>query len=243
MADNENPNENPDVAASNQEEQTENWKDNDISQPDLTQDYVAEQGPPAEDTPEDRKLAMEESLNNPVNLVEWVYLIWWLRADFHLYIISPHVDLISPPIVIKPEMIPGSSEYESVYPIHDYGSILSTSKGEEMFSAGMSMRKLYYTIEKMVAILVDRLKAGGTDMETEVQVAFGGHQLAWRKAFESIINLSYNVVVTNFDPGEWGERYLQIVKRISDMGYGFPPESPRDVYKQLHTGSGAKPSR
>jgi hypothetical protein len=83
--------------------------------------------------------------------------------------------------------------------------------------------------------LVERLKAGGVATDTEVQIAFGGHELAQRKGFESIINLSYNVVVTNFDPGPWGERYLQIVKRLADKGYGYPPESPRDTYRQSHT--------
>ncbi|MFA6302411.1 MAG: virulence factor [Legionella sp.] len=181
-----------------------------------------------------RKLAMEEDLNNPVVLVERVYHIWWNWADFHLYIISPAMELILPQKIIMPEVLPNSTELEFVYPIHDFGTKLSVSKAEDMYSSGMSMCKLYYTIEKMIHILVDRLKSGGISTETEVQVAFGGHQLAQRKAFESIINLSYNVVVTNFDPGLWGERYLQTVKRIADKGYGYPPEAPRDTYRHPH---------
>jgi hypothetical protein len=183
-----------------------------------------------------RKLVMEEDLNDPVTLVERVYQIWWHWADFHLYILSPRIDDVSPPVVIAPELILESNEYEFVYPIHDSGYKLSTSKGEEMYSAGMSMCKLFFTIEKMIHILVDRLKSGGISMETEVQVAFGGHQLAQRKAFESIINLNYNVVVSNFDPGVWGERYLQNVKRLSEKGYGYPSETPRDTYRKTHTG-------
>ena len=104
-----------------------------------------------------------------------------------------------------------------------------------MYSAGKSMCKLFYTIEKIIFMLVERLKTGGTSAETEVQVAFGGHELAQRKGFESIINLSYNVVVTNFDPGPWGERYLQVVKRLAEKGYGYPAEAPRDSYRQSHT--------
>ena len=38
-------------------------------------------------------------------------------------------------------------------------------------------------------------------------------------------------MVTNFDPGSWGERYLEIVKRLSDRGYGYPSEAPREIYK------------
>ncbi len=178
-----------------------------------------------------KKLAFTEDLDNPLTLVERVWLIWAHWADFHLYVISPHLDIIAPPIVILPEPIPDSTELEPVYPILDSGFKLSTSKAQDMFSAGMSMCKLYYTIEKMISILIERLKSGGVDTETEVQVSFGGHQLAQRKAFESIINLNFNVVVTNFDPGIWGERYLQTVKRIADKGYGYPSESPRETYK------------
>lgn len=180
-----------------------------------------------------RKLEMEADLNDPVALVERVYQIWWHWADFHLYVISPTIPSISPPIIIKPALIPGTQEYEFVYDIHDYGAKLSTSKSEDMWSAGMSMCKLFYTIEKMIYILVERLKSGGIGTETEVQVAFGGHLLSQRKAFESIINLSYNVVVTNFDPGVWGERYLQLVKQNADK-FGYPPEAPRDTFKQSH---------
>lgn len=189
-----------------------------------------------------RKLQMETDLNDPVALVERVYQIWWHWADFELYVISPTIDLISPPLIIKPELISGTDEYEFVYPIFDSGSKMSTSKGEEMMSAGMSMFKLYMTIEKMIFLLIERLKDGGIDRETEVQVAFGGHLLPQRKAFESIINLPYNVVVTNFDPGAWGERYLQIVKQNADK-YGYPSESPRDTYKQPHKNPRSGPSR
>ena len=179
--------------------------------------------------------------DDPISLIEKVYQLWWHWADFHLFIISPTIDVISPPLLIKPELLPNSEEYEFVYPIHDHGFKLSASKGEEMYSAGKSMCKLFYTIEKMIFLLVERLKTGGVATDTEVQIAFGGHELAQRKAFEVVINLSYNVVVTNFDPGTWGERYLQSVKRLADRGYGYPPEAPRDSYRQSHTSTpGAK---
>jgi len=184
---------------------------------------------------EQRKLILEGDDFDPVVLAERVYQLWGHWADFHLFIISPTIDVVSPPIVTPPEPLPNSTELEFVYPIHDYGYKLSTSKAEDMYSVGMSMCKMYFTIEKMIHLLVERLKSGGTGTETEVQVAFGGHELAQRKAFESIINLNYNVVVTNFDPGAWGERYLQIVKRLADKGYGYPPEAPRDNYRHSHT--------
>lgn len=186
-----------------------------------------------------RKLVMEEDLNDPLSLVERVYQLCWHWADFHLYIISPSISTISPPVIIAPERLSDADEPEFVYPIHDSGNQLSTSKSENMFSAGMSMCKLHYTIEKMIHLLIDRLKSGGISMDEEVQVAFGGHELAQRKAFEAIINLNYNVVVTNFDPGYWGEGYLQTVKKMVEKGYGYPPQAPREHYKQARSPSSA----
>jgi hypothetical protein len=202
---------------------------------------------PSEDTHERlevRKLEMAADLNDPITLVERVYQIWWHWADFHLFIVSPTIETLEKPIIIEAELLPGTHDHEFVYPIQDWGSKLSTSKSENMMSVGMSMYKLYMTIEKMIYILVERLKSqgeeGGISTETEVQVAFGGHLLSQRKAFESIINLAYNVVVTNFDPGAWGEHYLQIVKQNADK-YGYPPEAPRDTFKQLHKAPSTRP--
>ncbi len=179
---------------------------------------------------------VEASVNSIIE-AEKIYQLWWRWADFHLFFISPTIEQISPPVLILPEPLPGLTELEFVYPIYDHGYKLSTSKGQDIYSAGLSMCKLFFTIEKMIYLLVERIKAVGGSSETEVQVAFDGHELARRKCFESIINLSYNVVVTNFDPGVWGERYLQIAKRLADMGYGYPPESPRDNYRKSHNSS------
>ncbi len=172
--------------------------------------------------------------------VEIVAVLWWRHADFHIYVTSPTLERFSPPKLVMPEKLPDSDKFEFVYPILDFGDQLSTSKGDDGYAAGFSMCKLYFTIEKMVAILIERLKEGGTDEKAEVQVALGGHEFAQRKGFESIINLKYNVVVTNFDPGAWGEKYLQNVKQISEQGYGYPPEAPRDTYRQPSLGVGSR---
>lgn len=177
---------------------------------------------------------LHENETDPVMLIEQVYQLWWRWSNFELFIITPTIHAIDPPLVINPEPIQGANELEFVYAIHDHGFKLATSKSPDMYTAGMSNCKLYYTIEKMIYLLIERLKSGGISQETEVQVAFGGHELAQRKAFESIINLSYNVVVTNFDPGTWGERYLQSVKRLADKGYGYPSEAPRESFRQPH---------
>lgn len=187
---------------------------------------------------------LDEEFNNPVVLAERVYQLWWNWADFHLYVLSPHIETILPGLVHEAEQL-ANNEKEFVYSIHDTGDSLSTSKSAQFISAGKSMCKLFYTIEKMVFLLVERLKSGGIDPAEEVQVALSGHLLAQRKAFESIINLNYNVVVTNFDPDEvnnWGNSYLKNVKCISDKGYGYPTEAPRTPYRNQYDspGSGIK---
>lgn len=180
---------------------------------------------------------------NPIALIERIYQLWWRWADFHLHIITPYIAPFPQPVVIPPEPISGTGEMEFVYPILDHGDRFSTSKGSEMFAAGMSMAKLHMTIEKIIVLLMERLKASGTSPDTEVRVAFAGHELAQRKAFEVIINLPDNVVVTNFDPGIWGERYLETVKRIADKGYGYPSEAPRDTYRQARGTGASTPSK
>lgn len=164
-----------------------------------------------------------------------IYQIWTNWAYFELEIVDPVIPARDAVAILNPETIPGTDDAEFVYPIFDYGNRLSTSKASEMYSVGASMCKLYYTIEKMIFVLLERIKEGGVDSnEIESQVSFDGHQLAQRKAFESIINLDHNVVVTNFDPGEWGERYLQTIKRFSNLGYGYPSEAPRDIFKRAN---------
>lgn len=166
--------------------------------------------------------------------LEIATVLSWRFADFHIYVANNLFKRYPKPELMMPDRLPNSDLYEFVYPIVNFGDQLSTSKGEDGYRAGFSMCKLYFTIEKMVAILIDNLKAQGIDEQTEVQIALGGHEFAQRKGFESIINLKYNVVVTNFDPGEWGERYLQNVKQLSEHGFGYPPEAPRDIYKQAN---------
>ena len=169
--------------------------------------------------------------DNLLQQVAGVFVLWWHWAYFEITVTSPSLPTYNPPKIVHPALVSGTDDYEFAYDICDRGYKLSTSKGEEMYSVGMSMCKMFYTIEKMIYILVKRIKDEGINTEAEVQVTFDGHLLAQRKAFESIINLNYNVVVTNFDPGSWGERYLEIVKRLSDRGYGYPSEAPREIYK------------
>ena len=179
---------------------------------------------------QERNRILSEEID-PIQLVEYLYHIWWTWADFEITLISPVFSRYEPPRVIPPEMTEEGDTVEFVYPIHDAGYKFSTSKADNMFDAGMSMYKMYLTIEKIIFLVVERLKREGVDGETEVRVAFGGHELCQRKAFESIINLNYNLVVTNYDPGAWGENYLEVVKRLADKGYGYPSEAPRETFR------------
>lgn len=193
---------------------------------------------PQDEPGQETENPLDEFLNegdlDSESVIEYIHQLWWRWSDFHLFVVTPTIDVIRPPLVIPPEPLDNSDELEFVYPIRDHGYKLSTSKGTELFSAGMSMCKLYYTIEKMVFLLIERLQTGGVSTETEVQVAFAGHELAKRKCFELIINLPNNVVVTNFDPESWGEHYLQMVKRIAEKGFGYLPPAPRKTYRQSH---------
>ena len=189
---------------------------------------------------EKRELMLSD---DPISLITKVYQLWWHWADIQLFIVSPTMASISPPHLILPQALEGSMEFEFVYPIHDYGYMLASSKAIDMYNAGMSMCRLHYTIEKMVVILMERLQAsgiGGDDLSSEVQVALNGHELAKRKAFEVIMNLKHNVVITNFNPVEWGDRFLETVKRMA-KDYGYLSEAPRDTYRSSHASSIAVP--
>jgi hypothetical protein len=178
-----------------------------------------------------------ELLSDRIPLTLAIYQLWWRWSDFEIIILNPLLPS-TPPVLIHPESIPGSQQVEFVYPILDFNNRLVTSKQAELFSAGLSMCKMHYTIEKIIAIMIERLQKEGIDQKTEVHVAFGGHEIAKRKAFESIINLDYNVVVTNFDPGEWGEKYLRIVK---ERGEPWPSKAPRNTYQRTYDQKQPKP--
>ncbi|OGV26427.1 MAG: hypothetical protein A3F18_03525 [Legionellales bacterium RIFCSPHIGHO2_12_FULL_37_14] len=199
--------------------------------------------PPDSPLEESKELAQNTKAGYPdlSALNDAVYHIDWRWSYFEITVVSPNITLFVPPKWIKPELIPGTEDYEFVYPILDYGNRMITSKQDEFMSAGYSMCKMYYTIEKIIDILVGRLSQEGIPPETEVQVAFGGHRVVKRKAFEIIINLDNNVVVSNFDPGEWGEKYLRVVKWQGEQGYGYPSKAPRDVYKKAPKTMTAKP--
>ena len=91
--------------------------------------------------------------NDPILRVMRIYQLCWSWAHFEIVVLEPEIDTISPPLIIHPDTLADGSK-EFVYTIFDHGNKLQTSKAEDMFSAGMSMCRLYYTIEKMIFSIV-----------------------------------------------------------------------------------------
>lgn len=180
---------------------------------------------------------LTERLNNlnpfadDIELVDAINYLWTLWSDFHISVSLPFIPYQEKATIIEPDVDSKTKQVEQVYPIFDYGNKMSTSRGEDLILGHRTMGKLYNTIEKMIGLMVKRIKEHqlpeGGDTQPEARVAFAGHELGQRKAFESVINLEENVVVTNFDPGTWGDKHLQMVKELADRGYGLPKPSPR----------------
>lgn len=150
------------------------------------------------------------------------------------------------PKIYQPQpLIEDPNTLEFVYPILDYGNCLVSSKGMETLFSGQSMLKMYYTIDKMISILHEKI----TDKESEigqtfpeVSIELWGFDLCLRKAFEVIINLPENWIITNYEPGDWGNRYLDILQKLAEKGYAYPPPAPRDYYRHGLTGDLKKSS-
>lgn len=173
----------------------------------------------------------------PIDLtihLEHIYHLCWRYADFHLFVISPTLRSCPARLILPEASSANSKNLEFVYPIVDAGDRFSTSKATEMYTAGMSMCKLYFTIEKIFALLIQRLEEHEIDLDQEeIQIAFSGHELAQRKGFEVSINMIQNIIVKNYEPGAWGDRYLKIMQEFVNRGYGYPAQAPRHTYRNF----------
>lgn len=160
-----------------------------------------------------------------MDLMQNVYYLWLLWIDFHLFINSPYIPPQYPPKVIKPGDFSENSN-EHVYTIYDYGDHFSTSVGDSLAKGSRSTGKMLNTILKMMRLLVKRVKEvdpeAGTDAagdEMAIRVAFDGHEIAQRMAFKQCVMHDMNILVTNFDPGEWGERQLRTMEHLAEKGF------------------------
>lgn len=134
------------------------------------------------------------------------------------------------PQVIQPApLLEDEHQFEYVYPIYDFGDRLLAAKD---VMSGQSMLKMNYTIEKMIHLWSDKIQTKEQSFD-EVKVYIDGHLFCLRKAFEVIINLTQNWVVMNFDPGEWGNRYLEILQKLYQKGFAYPGSAPRDFYRHV----------
>lgn len=151
---------------------------------------------------------------------EDVEYLWGLWADFSVYLVYPRIRKQFPP----KRMFPEKDEFSQ--PVLDYGNELKTSRGEELFKGNRTFGKLMNTVEKMIDTIVDRAvtefnedEGGGSATTPEIQVAFNGFESLQRRAFRLCIESEQNVLVTNFDPGEWGERQLRCFNELVNKGY------------------------
>lgn len=191
------------------------------------------------------KAALEYLEEDPELRLSIVYYLWKNWGNFGLYITSPEIEEILPAIVVPPAPLEDGEGFENVYSIHDYGYKLVTSRAEDMFVSS-SMYKLFNTIEKMMVMLQERLITGGFDDGTEIVLSFDGHEVPKRKAFEVLINFpkQFNLNVTDFDPGFWGEPFVHTVQQLVDKGYGKLEEAPRpERYRKADSKSRHKARR
>ncbi|NKB46432.1 MAG: hypothetical protein GKR77_01430 [Legionellales bacterium] len=147
--------------------------------------------------------------------------------DFHLELAWPEIPPQIPGVVIEPEHDPVTGKTENVYTIVDYGNRLSTSRGEEVVNGITTTGKFFNTIEKMVRLAIDKVFGGAEGSEEEmayreIHFNFQGHELAKRKAFETLACRDENIYVLNYDPDRWGEVRLKMIESMSKQGYGIP---------------------
>jgi hypothetical protein len=161
-----------------------------------------------------------------VSLAQSLYYILLLWVDFHLYISSPYISPQQVPTVIKPGMKSDQDETECVYTIYDYGDHFSTSVGDRLAMGTRSTARMFNTVIKMMDLVVKRVKevdsnAGSAEAgeEQAVRVALDGHEIPQRMAFKQCVMHELNILVTNFDPGVWGERQLRVMEHLASRGF------------------------
>ncbi len=185
---------------------------------------------------------------NEIALQQGILYLQQTHAYFELRIEHPSFVLTEQPVIIKPAPLEDDKhQVEHVYSIFDFGDRLITSKVTEHQIENLSMLKMFYTIEKMVFIMHDKISkidSGGStsdDKQNEFMFYLDGHILCLRKAFEVIINLPDNWLVMNFEPGEWGNSYISALQRLREQGYQYPPPAPRDIYRHVLGKTSSKP--
>lgn len=163
--------------------------------------------------------------------LEAIYYLQTLWADFHICVIQPTLETSIEVKIILPsyDSISGLKEY--VYSIMDQGYVLSVSRAQDMFRGVRSTAKFFDTITKMVKLLYHRIinasdgesgdSSGGIANQATTLIAFQGHELGKRKAYELLMSLDLNVKVTNYHPGKWGELHLLALEGMQEKGHNL----------------------
>ena len=171
----------------------------------------------------------EESLQKAISYLKQIY------ADIEIQVASEEFKFQEKPSIYKPEpTIEDEKVKEFVYDIFDFGDRLVASKYDETQPLDANMLKMYFTIEKMITIWSEKIKAVNDKLDEPINdwvFLIEGHELCKRKVFEVVINNLDNWVIMNFDPGNWGNTFLNGLKLLNDKQFPYPPPSPRDFYR------------
>lgn len=178
-----------------------------------------------------RQTLIKQQVNLADNrqILDYLYLLW---ADFHICVIHPDLDMPAKIAVIAPDHDEMTGIAERVYPIIDQGYILSASRGDDVLRGSTSTAMFFDTITKMVKILYQRIinkNNGDSDGESgngsqtnnpeTILIAFQGHEIGKRKAYELLMGLDIKVQVTNYLPGKWGALRSATLKEMHGRGY------------------------
>jgi len=144
--------------------------------------------------------------------VGYLAICW---ADFHLFIVEPKLEHTKLAAVIEPDFDEKKQVKENVYPIFDFGDLLSSSRAEDMAKCDRSTAKYLNTVEKMVRLAI--AKVGDTD--TDPQVTFDGHIIGQRKAYEAVATLHEKMVVRDFPDDAWADQHIKNVETLYSLGF------------------------
>lgn len=193
-----------------------------------------------------KKKKPTQTKNNELEAIKGLEYLKQSLAFIEIRVPQDILSFSEKPVIHQPQaLLEDSKQFEFVYSILDYGNCLMTSKVMEHLFSGQSMLKMYYTIDKMVSILHQKIKNKEDETgETfpEISVELWGYELCLRKAFEVIINLPDNWIITNYEPGDWGNHYLDILQKLAEKGFPYPPPAPRDYYRHHLSGDLKKTS-
>lgn len=175
----------------------------------------------------DAKTSKDLSIEGVIAFMKQTYAFAEIIVEYENF------SLTEVPKIYKPEpTIEDPQILEYVYDIYDYGDRLIASKNDDYLN--FSMYRMFMTIEKMVAIMTEKIAAVTQDLDNPPEdwiFAIDGHEYCKRKLFEVIINHPENWLIINYDPGQWASTYLNGLKLLNQKNFPYPASAPRDSYR------------